>query len=216
MNELLARVWSLFVTPAAPRPRSVARATPAPSVALLCPPADALAGGALLAFALARACRASAALVCLWRAGERAIPAWTVPALPGARRVLGALAAHQLDAEAGGRLVRLALPEDPEAAFAAATRAAAVAAVPAVAALAGPRTPALDQLLVAADLVVVGHRPDADPALTELACESLASLRVPAQACPMAPRARGRALAAAGIVTGAGHSAFGAALEALA
>lgn len=215
MNELLARVWSLFITPA-PRARPVARPTPVPSVALLCSPVDALAAGALLALLLARARDAGSGLLCLWRAGERSVPTWSVPALPGARRVVAALAAHDLDAEAGGRLVRLCLPEEPEAAFAVATRAAAVAAVPAVTALAGPRTPALDQLLVAQDVVVVAHRPDADRALTELACRGLTSLRVPAVACPVARGARGRTLAAAGIATPAGRPAFGPVLEALA
>jgi hypothetical protein len=217
VNELLARVWSLFVAPApAPRARPVARFAPGPSVALLCSPVDALPAGALLTLALARAPNAGTGLLCLWRAGERAVPAWSAPALPGARRVLAALAAHDLDAEAGGRLVRLRLPEEPEAAFAVATRAAVVSAVPAVTALAGPRTPSLDQLLVAQDLVVVAHRPDADPALPELACQGLSSLRVPAIACPVAPGARGRALAAAGIAIAAGRPAFAPAMEALA
>lgn len=210
----MARVWSLFVVPA-PRARPVARFAPAPSVALLCSPVDALATGALLALALARARNAGSGLLCLWRAGERAVPTWSAPALRGARRVVAALAAHDLEAEAGGRLVRLCLPEEPEAAFAVATRAAAVSSVPAVTALAGPRTPALDQLLLAQDLVVVVHRPDADRALAELACQGLASLRVPAVACPVAPGARGRMLAAAGIATPAAQPAFVPVMEAL-
>ena len=179
MNELLARVWSLFVAPA-PRSRSLAWSAPAPSVALLCSPVDALAVGAQLTLAIGRVRAAPAGLLCLWGAGERAVPAWSAPALGGARRTVAALAAHDLGAEAGGRLVRLCLPEEPEAAFAVATRAAAVSAVPAVTALAGPRTAALDQLLTSQDLVVVAHRPDADRALAALACEGLASLRVPA------------------------------------
>lgn len=215
MNELLARISSLFVTPA-PRARPVARLGPAPSVAVLCSPVDALAAGALLSLALARTHNAGSGLLCLWRAGERAVPTWSAPALRGARRVVAALAAHDLDAEAGGRLVRLCLPEEPEAAFAVATRAAAVSAVPAVTALAGPRTPALDQLLMAQDLVVVVHRPDADRALAELACEGLASLRVPAVTCPVAPRARGRTLAAAGIAGLAARPAVAPVMEALA
>lgn len=217
MNELLARVWSLFVTPApTQRARPLVRFVPAPTIALLCSPVDALPAGALLALALARARNAGTALLALWQPGEAAVPAWSAPALRGARRVVAALAVHDLDAEAGGRLVRLCLPEEPEAAFAVATRAAAVSAVPTVTALAGPRTPALDQLLVSQDLVVVAHRPDADPALPELACQGLASLRVPCVACPVAAGAGGRALAAAGIATGAARPAFAAAMEALA
>jgi hypothetical protein len=215
MNELLARVCSLFVTPV-PRTRPVTRFSPAPSVALLCSPPDALAAGALLALGLVRARNAGTGLLCVWRAGERAIPAWSAPALHGARRVVAALAAHDLAAEAGGRLVRLCLPDEPEAAFAVATRAAAVSAVPSVAALAGPRTPALDRLLFAQDLVVVGQRPDADPALAELACQGLTSLRVPAIACPVARGARGRTLAAAGIPTAVARPAFAPVMEALA
>ncbi|MDQ6751035.1 MAG: hypothetical protein M3Z33_09825 [Actinomycetota bacterium] len=214
MNELLTRLSALFVTPA-PQARPVTCSMPAPSVALLCSPADALAAGALLALDLARTHQVGTALLCLWRAGERAVPAWSAPALRGPRRALAALTAHDLEAEAGGRLVRLRLPEEPEAAFAVATRAAAVCAIPAVSALAGPRTPALDQLLIAQDLVVVAHRPDADPALPELACRGLTSLRVPTIACPVAPGARGRAFAAAGIATPAARSVFAPAIEAL-
>jgi hypothetical protein len=215
MNELLARISGLFLTPA-PRSRPLVRSAPASSVALLCSPVDALAVGAQLALAIARAQAASAALLCLWRAGERAVPAWSAPPLRGPRRVVAALAAHGLDAEAGGRLVRLCLPEEPEAAFAVGTRAAAVSGVPAVAALAGPRTSTLDQLLVTQDLVVVAHRPDADSVLAELACAGLASLRVPVITCAVAPGARGRALAPAGVAAGAARPAFAPAIEALA
>jgi hypothetical protein len=185
-----------------------------PSVALLCAPVDALGTGALLALGLAHAHRAPAGLLCLWGAGEHAVPAWTVPAFPGARRVLGALATHGLDAQASGRLVRLALPDDPEAALAAATRSGAVAGVPTVAVLSAPRTPALDQLLVAQDLAVVAQRADADPALGRLARQSLASLRVPAVTCPFTPGLCARALAPAGIAWG-GRPAFQPAMAAL-
>jgi hypothetical protein len=215
VNEVLARVRSVFVAPAAPA-WPVTRPAPTPNVALLCPPADALAAGALLALALARARGAAAGLLCLWRAGERGVPAWTVPAFRAPRQLVAALGVHGLDAEAGGRLVRVCLPEEPEAAFALATRAASVAAVPAVVALAGPRTPALDRLLIAQDLVVVAHRPEADSALAELACQGLAELSVPSIACPVAAGLRGRALAAAGVAVGAGSALFAPALEAVA
>jgi len=200
VTELLARVRDLFVAPAASAeaaPHAAPR--PVPSVALLCRPADALATGAALALALARDARARRALVATWRAGPEAANAVRAPAMPEARRLVQALAAHGLEAEASGRLARTVLPEEPEAALAAGARAAAVAAAPTVLALAGPRDEMLDRLIAAQDLVVVARGPGADGQLTELAVESVAALGVPAVACAPVGHGRGRMFAAAGI-----------------
>ena len=202
MTELLARIWSLFVAPASASPRTspVGAARPVPSVALLCRPGDALATAGALALALARDTGAGRALVACWRAGSEVAEAPRAPAWPEARRLVGALAAHGIEAEASGRLARAALPDEPEAALATGARGAAVAAAPTVLALAGPRDPVLDRLIAAQDLVVVATPADGGGRLAALALESVAALGVPAVACPPAAGPRRRVLAAAGVV----------------
>jgi hypothetical protein len=199
MTELLARVRDLFVAPASTAAAARSAPPPVPSVALLCRPADALATGAALALALARDARARRALVATWRAGPEAANAVRAPAVPEARRLVHALAAHGLEAEASGWLARTVLPEEPEAALAAGARAAAVAAAPTVLGLAGPRDEVLDRLIAAQDLVVVAQAPGADGQLAALAVESVAALGVPAVACAPVGHGRGRMLAAAGL-----------------
>jgi hypothetical protein len=170
-------------------------------VALLCRPADALATGGALVLALARDAGARRGLVATWRAGSATANALRAPAVPEARRLVHALAAHGVEAEASGRLARAVLPEEPEAALAAGARAAAVAAAPTVLALAGPRDAMLDRLLAAQDLVVVAQPAGADGRLAALALESLGALGVPAVACAPAVGSGARVLAAAGVVT---------------
>lgn len=201
MTELLARVRDLFVAPAqARRGAAAARvAPPVPSVALLCRPADALATGGALALALARDASLRRALVGTWRAGPEAANALRAPAVPEARRLVQALAAHGVEAEASGRLARTVLPDEPEAALATGARAAAVATAPTVLALAGPRDAVLDRLIAAQDLVVVAQPSGADGRLAALALESVGALGVPAVACAPPVGARGRTLAAAGV-----------------
>jgi hypothetical protein len=200
VSELLARLWALFVAPApGVGTARAARAAPVPSVALLCRPEDALPTGGALALSLAREAGARRALVGVWRAGAVAADALRAPALPETRRLVHALAAHGLEAEASGRLARLVLPDEPEAALAAGARAAAVAAAPTVLALAGARDRMLDRLIAAQDLAVIAQRRDLDLAVASLAVESVAGLGVPAVACEPAAGARSRALAAAGV-----------------
>jgi len=199
VTELLARVRDLFVAPASTAAAARSAPPPVPSVALLCRPADALATGAALALALARDTRARRALVATWRAGPDAANAVRAPAVPEARRLVQALSAHGLEAEASGRLARTVLPEEPEAALAAGARAAAVAAAPTVLGLAGPRDEVLDRLIAAQDLVVVARAAGGDEQLAALAVESVAALGVPAVACAPLGRGRGRMLATAGL-----------------
>jgi hypothetical protein len=168
-------------------------------VALLCRPADALPTGGALALALARDGGARRALVATWRAGPDAANALRAPAVPDARRLVQALAAHGVEAEASGRLARAVLPDEPEAVLATGARAAAVAAAPTVLALAGPRDAVLDRLLAAQDLVVVARPSGAEGRLAELALASLSALGVPAVVCAPAAGARGRMLAATGV-----------------
>ena len=215
MTELLARVRDLFVAPAAHRAARPRTARPIPSVALLCRPVDALATGGALALGLARDTRARRAVVATWRAGPEAAAAIRAPAAPEARRLVQALEAHGIDAEASGRLARVALPDEPEAALAAGARCAAVAAAPTVLALAGPRDEVLDRLIAAQDLVVVAQATGSDERLAALAVESVASLGVPTLACPVVGRGRGRMLAATGLAAPRGAtSALAPALEA--
>ena len=201
VTELLARVRALFVapasTPAAARP---AAAAAVPSVALLCRPADALATGGALALALARDARARRALVASGGPGRRRRTRCARPPCAEARRLVHALAAHGLEAEASGRLARTVLPDEPEAALAAGARAAAVAAAPTVLALAGPRDAVLDRLIAAQDLVVVAQAPGADAASSPRS-RSRASPRsaCPALACTPVGRRAVAMLAAAGV-----------------
>ena len=205
---MLSRLSALFLAPP-PRAASapVARARPVPSVALLCRPEDALPTGGALALALARDARARRALVAVWRGGPPAAEAVRAPAVPEARRLVHALAAHGLEAEATGRLARVLLPDEPEAALAAGARAAAVAAAPTVLALAGPRDAVLDRLIAAQDLAVVARSRDHDAVVAALAVASIAALGVPAVACEPAAGARSRALAAAGVSASRGLAA---------
>jgi hypothetical protein len=129
---------------------------------------------------------------------------------------VASLAAHGLEAEASGRLARLALPDDTAAAAAMAARAAAVAAAPTVVALAGPRSAVLDRLLAAQDLVVVATGTVGGAALAELARDSVAELGVPAVACELSAGPRARAIAAAGLAApGVLRSALAPAVEAV-
>jgi hypothetical protein len=151
-----------------------------------------------LALALARRHGAPCGVACAWRAGWGAGARF--PAAGKARHLALRLDARGLAAEAAGRLVRVRLPDDPVAAGAAAERAAGAASCPVVVALAGPREPALDQLLAAQDLVVLVHRPDSDDdALARAAEASLAGLRVPIVACQLAGAGPLRALASSGL-----------------
>jgi hypothetical protein len=207
MEALWERLRALFLVPAT-RP---AAAVPAPpSVGLLCRPGDALATGAALALSLARVAGLGPPLLCLWRA-EPARPAWTAPVGPEARRVVAATSAHGLDAEGGGRLVRLSLPEDSRDAAVAAHRAAVVAPGPVVHALAGARDEAVDGLLAVQDgLVLVA--PAGDDPVAELAQASLAALGPPVCSCRPV-RGPARALAAAGVRTAGMRAQLGLALE---
>jgi hypothetical protein len=121
-----------------------------------------------------------------------------VGAVSAARRVGLRLEAVGLAARATGRLVRVRLPDEPAAAAAAAERTMAGASCPVAIGLAGPRDPALDDLL-AADLIVVVQRPGADAALARAVEAGLAHLSVPITTCQIPIAGPLRALATAGI-----------------
>jgi hypothetical protein len=77
----------------------------------------------------------------------------------GARRLAARLAARELVVRAAGRLVWLTLPPAPVEAARTLDRLLGWLDAPVVTALAGPRTPELDSLIVAHDLVVAVHPP---------------------------------------------------------
>lgn len=147
--------------------RAVARDAPATLVAgriavLLPCGADAHGLGAVLALALAREGRTSTVLHLGWQVPgplRCAVPGW-----PAGVRLARTLRDRELPARAAGRLVHVALPAADGDAAAAAARAvaAAPAETPVVIVLGGARGPALDGLLVDADLVVVAG-PAEDP-----------------------------------------------------
>jgi hypothetical protein len=122
-----------------------------------------------------------------------------VGAVSAARRVGLRLEAIGLAARATGRLVRVRLPDEPVAAAAAAERTMAAASCPVAIGLAGPRDPALDELLANADLVVVVQRPGADAALARAVEAGLAHLSVQVTTCQTPIAGPLRALATAGI-----------------
>jgi hypothetical protein len=164
-------------------------------VAVLAPPADAPALGAVLGLALARRERAPVAVVCIWSpAPTRAL--WRAPALPAAVRLAAALTARGHDARGSGRLVVVRLAAPCEEAAAEVLRASAAAgSAPVVLALAGPRAAAFDAVLAAQDLVVVALPPESDPALARLAVAGLER----GLTCEIPAGHPARSLAAAGL-----------------
>lgn len=72
-----------------------------------------------------------------------------------------------------------------------------------------------NRMSVAQDLVAGARRLDAEPALAELPCEGPSSLRVLAVTCPVASRARGRALTDR-VAVASRRPAFAASIEVLA
>jgi hypothetical protein len=175
---LLGRLRDLFLAPradAAPARRVAERVLPA-SLAVLAAGEDAAVAGAALGLAAARAHRAACAVVCVWT-GEGGSAPRGGPTGGTARRLRGRLAARGLAAAARGRLVEVALPASDTEARAACERAMAAAGdLPVVLVVAGPRPPALDPLLAAADRIVVVPPRDAAAGLEDLAVAAAAHL----------------------------------------
>lgn len=197
MNELLARVRDFYVTPdtSVSQPR-VRVAAPPPCAAVLGQPRPAAVLAAAAAVELARAGGWPCALVGFWRTEEGRD--WRLPPRRPARRLAARLSAQGLEPEASGRLARIWLPDDAVLAVADAERAIAAARVPTAIALAGPREPELDALLRVQDVVVLARPPQADPALDELARDSLAGLSPATVVCAVSAGPAARALALAG------------------
>ena len=177
-----------------------AREAVAPTVAILCAPADAGALSAAAARLLARRHGGGCALAAFWTGEEP--PTSDAIRLPGRRaaaRLAGAAAARELRAGASGCLVTVRLPADTQEAAAHAARAAAVGAgVPVVVGLGGARDGSFDALLAGADLALVATRPGAPAPLREVAVSDLLAAGVPAAGVEVAPGALDRLLAPAG------------------
>jgi len=197
-------VASWFVTAPAGR-RDVARETPAARVAgriaVLLPCGAGEHGlGAVLALALAREGGASTVLHLGWH-----VPGplrCAAPGRPAGLRLARTLRDRDLPARAVGRLVHVTLPAADGDAAAAVARAVAAspAEAPVVIALGGARGPALDGLLVDADLVVVAGPPE-DPR-ARAAAEGLVASGTPAMLWNDAPGLPWRRLARAGLAVG--------------
>jgi hypothetical protein len=218
MTGLLARVASLVVEPSASaEPHTVAPA--GARVLVLGSAADAPPFAAALAGALRARERAPAALVCLWApatsaaatrgpsaTGHSAIghpggPPSALWSAGGARRLAARLAARDLAVRAAGRMVWLALPEDPTEAARVLGRLIGWLDVPVVTALAGPRQAEHDALVADHDLVAAVRPAAGGPlsaggaeALTALALERLDGWSLACDPLPSGP-ARWRARA---------------------
>jgi hypothetical protein len=212
MTGLLHRLGSAFVAPDADRAERSSVAAVAPSIAILCRPADAAAIGGAAALELARASRASHAVVCLWGAAAAA----RVPASPAARRAASLLRERGYAAVATGRVVRVRLADGPEEAAAEATRAAAACAkTPIALVLAGPREASVDALLARHDRVLVASA-GPDVATADLAATMLAA-SVPTRTIAVPPAPAARLAAATGVAASrAMREALAPALEGLA
>ena len=202
MNELLGRLSAVFVEPASTTSRPLRPAGVAPAVALLCRPVDAVALGSAVALAAARRGRSSIGVAALWRPGTSTGFGVAAPPAHRARRLVRSLQARDLRASAAGRLVRVELPADPEAAIAAAARAEATTDAPMVVVVAGPREAAMDRLLAEHDLLLVAAREQSRP-LVELAEASLARLGPRVETIPANLPPLTRALAVWGLGPGA-------------
>ncbi|MFL5843700.1 MAG: transglycosylase SLT domain-containing protein [Solirubrobacteraceae bacterium] len=158
-----------WVPPAEPaRPASAVRPR---RVAVVCAPRDArVAGGAA---ALSLGASGELPLVLEWGSeGDRTAR----PATPTARRAAAALQEAGEAAVAGGRLVRVALPDDEEDAAASARSVIRQATEPTVLVVARPRGAAMEQALGEQDVILLAVRPGDDEELTALARESLQRL----------------------------------------
>jgi hypothetical protein len=220
MTTALGRIAAFLVEPGAP-PKPTAALPTACRAAVLGSVADTPPLAAALALTLRAADQRPAALVALWgaaappaapacraagRLAATVSPRTTAGAGPGAAppalsatsdsATVGARLAAR-GAIARGRLVWLALPDDPVAAVDAVVAAAGVTDAPLVTALAGARPPGLDELVAGHDLVVVAASPGS--LLARTALERLGRRGVRAAACRPLGRGAARALALAGL-----------------
>lgn len=195
-GEML-RGWFVVMPEAVAHPPGRVAAPP-PAHAVLASARDAAALGAALGLAVARERRAPCVLVCCWTGESGAGHGWRGPAGPAARRLAAGLMARGHDAVAAGRLVRVSLPCDADAAMAAARRAiAAAGTAPTVLAIGGPREATVDALLAEQDHVLIAGRPGDGERLAALAAERLDHRD--ARACTVDPTPPARAIASAGL-----------------
>jgi hypothetical protein len=191
MTELLSRVRDYFVEidergPPAPvlRRRRVAP----DAVGLVGPPRLTAATGAALALALARLHGARCAILCRLPepgAGEPAAVAAAsqrapggAPAVPAARRAAASLRAHDLAADAAGRLVRVTFADDAPIG-ATATRVIAAVPGPVVLAVDRPRDDGIDRALAEQDAVAWLMPEGTEPSLIGVGNRSLEALGPP-------------------------------------
>ena len=207
LTALLDAIARMFVAPgvdAGVEPVSVA----APRAAAVCGP-----GAEPLACALALMLRRRGpAVVCTWRADARRASA---PATAGTRRLAASMMARGLAVQAVGRLVAVALDDEPSVAVAEAGRVAAAAGdAPVVIALCGPRDAAFDSLLAEQDVAVAAVQ-DAPDELVRLGIAALEETSLRAVAAPGLTAASARAAAMGLLVTPTARRALADAMQAL-
>jgi soluble lytic murein transglycosylase-like protein len=191
MSGPLERAAAFFLAPPAPAaaPAEAAAAAPAARAVVLGAPADVVPLAAATALALR-----PPALVAIWAAERTPVPGIATRA---AARLSAGLAARGMPAVARGRLAWLCLPPDAVEAAAVVRRASAVVSGPLVTALAGPRPPALEELVAEHDLAIVAADPEGPLARAALA--RLAARGVDARAHRPLRRGLPRAIALAGL-----------------
>lgn len=188
MSRLLEHVARLFLAPeAAPveEGRSQWRPPGAPEtrvekahpvrVGVVCSPRDAGVAGGALALAVAHTAGASTVTVIEWT-GKAVHGGRDRASAPGVRRAAAMLRDQGHAARASGRIVRVLVAAEEEAATIEAMAAMRGADGPTVLVVAGPRTGGMEALLAGRELVVLAARRGADPELTGLAAEELGRL----------------------------------------
>jgi hypothetical protein len=191
MTGPLSRAAAFFLAPPAPgiARAEVAAPPPAARAVVLGAPGDVVPLAAATALALQ-----PPALVAIWDVGRTPVAGIATRA---AARLSASLAARGMPAVARGRLAWLRLPADPAKTAAVLRHASAAVNGPLVTALAGPRPPALEELVAEHDLAIVAADPEGPLARAALA--RLVARGVDARAHRPLRRGLPRAIALAGL-----------------
>jgi hypothetical protein len=139
-------------------------------VAVVCAPRDARLAGGAVALALP-----PPVLILEWTGQQSAVPQ-DRPCSPGARRSATLLRARGQAAATAGRVVRVSLPATEDEAAETAARILRQGEAATVLVVAGPRGPALEDLLAGHDRILLALRTGADAEMTGLALAALERL----------------------------------------
>lgn len=183
-----------WVPPSPAPPASDCAPAACGSVGVVCAPRDARVAGGAAALALARAAGAGTALVVEWT-GQDSGPAPRRPASRAARRLAEEAGSG---AVASGRLAWVAVAAEEAAAAEQARGILRCAGGPAVLVVAGPRGPAMEELLAESERTILFGRPGDDDSVTALAAQRLGAFGV---ALPSSPGAAALARAGTALVS---------------